>query len=57
MRPTFKPGQKAPNSGQYERIGQRGGRSGEEVTVTRGEPLPPTPEPGYKYILVDPTKH
>lgn len=52
-----KPGEKAPRSGQYEIIGQRGGRTGEERTVTRGEPLPPTPKPGQKYEIVDPTKH
>lgn len=54
---TFKPGQEAPRSGQYERIGTRGGHSGKEVTVTKGEPLPPTPKPGQRYTLVDPTKH
>lgn len=53
----FKPGQKAPKSGQYQIIGPRGGTNGPERTVTRGEPLPPTPSPGFKYRLVDPTKH
>lgn len=55
-RSEYKPGQKAPKSGQYEIIGPRGGK-GAERTVTRGEPLPPTPTPGSKYRLVDPTKH
>ncbi len=54
---TFTPGQKAETSGQYEIIGPRGGRTGEERTVTKGEPLPPTPEAGQKYVLVDKTKH
>lgn len=54
---TFSPGQKAGKSGQYEIIGSRGGETGEERTVTRGEPLPPTPKPGQRYVLVDPTKH
>lgn len=54
---TFSPGQKADKSGQYEIIGPRGGETGEERTVTRGEPLPPTPKPGQRYTLVDPTKH
>ena len=52
----FRPGQKAPKSGQYQIIGPRGGK-GAERTVTRGEPLPPTPLPGSKYQLVDVTKH
>ncbi|MBK1671188.1 hypothetical protein CKO28_24605 [Rhodovibrio sodomensis] len=53
----LKPGQKAPTSGQYERIGPKGGSSGIERTVTRGEPMPPTPKKGEGYRLVDPTKH
>ncbi|MFW2831142.1 YjzC family protein [Sphingomonas sp. ID0503] len=57
MSKPFKPGQSAPRSGQYEIVGPRGGRTGEERTVTRGEPLPPTPKPGMGYELVDPTKH
>lgn len=54
---TLKPGETAPASGQYEIVGPRGGRSGEERTVTRGEPMPPTPESGQRYIIVDPTKN
>ena len=57
MAKGYKPGEKAPRSGQYERVGPRGGRTGGERTVTRREPLPPTRDPGEKYILVDPTKH
>lgn len=53
----LKPGQKAPQSGQYEIRGDQGGRSGKEVTVVKGEPLPPTPKPGQKYQIVDPTKN
>ena len=49
---TFNPGEKAPKSGQYKNI-----KTGNEVTVTQGEPLPPTPKKYQKYILVDPTKH
>lgn len=52
----FKPGQTAPRSGQYETIGPRGGK-GKEVTVVKGEPLPPTPSPGSTYKLVDPSKN
>ena len=57
MGKTFKPGEKAKRSGQYEILGPRGGGTGKERTVTKGEPLPPTPKPGQKYKLTDPTKH
>jgi len=57
MTKTYKPGHEAPRSGQYEQLGPRGGGTGNERTVTRGEPLPPTPKPGMEYKLVDPTKH
>ena len=53
---TMKPGETAPKSGQYQQIGPRGG-NGKEVTVTRGEPLPPTPSKGTTYRMVDPTKN
>jgi len=52
----LKPGQTAPKSGQYQKIGPRGGL-GPEVTSVKGEPLPPTPTPGSTYTLVDPTKN
>lgn len=57
MRDLLKPGEKAPPSGQYEITGPRGGGTGEERTVVKHEPMPPTPEAGQKYKLVDPTKH
>ncbi|WP_413522705.1 hypothetical protein [Photobacterium phosphoreum] len=52
-----KPGEKATKSGQYEILGPRGGATGKERTVTKGEPLPPTPKKGQVYKLVDETKH
>jgi hypothetical protein len=52
----FKPGQDAPKSGQYQEIGPRGGK-GREVTSVKGEPLPPTTQPGASYTLVDPSKN
>ena len=55
--PTHKPGQKAPESGQYGIVGPKGGKTGTEVTVTKGETLPPTPKPGQGFVLVDKTKH
>lgn len=51
------PGTRADRSGQYEQIGPRGGHTGREVTVVRGEPLPPTPKPGMTYELVDPSRN
>ncbi|MBC7946277.1 MAG: hypothetical protein H7Y42_00245 [Chitinophagaceae bacterium] len=53
----LKPGSKAPASGQYEIIGSRGSHTGTERTVTRGEPLPPTPKPGQGYVIADRTKN
>lgn len=53
----LKPGNDAPKSGQYEIIGPRGGRTGKEVTVSKGETMPPTPKTGQTYDLVDPTKN
>ena len=55
--PKKKPGERAKQSGQYEIVGPRGGKTGREVTVVKGEPFPPTPEPGMGYIIVDKTKH
>jgi len=52
----LKPGEKAPKSGQYQKVGPRGGK-GNEVTVTKGEPMPPAPTKGTTYKLVDPTKN
>ena len=49
---NLKPGEIAEVSGQYKNI-----QTGKEVTVTRGEPFPPTPKKRQRYILVDRTKH
>lgn len=46
------PGTKAPVSGQY-----RNNTTRTEVTVVRGEPLPPTPRSGQTYTIADKTKH
>lgn len=51
------PGTKAPASGQYEKVGPKGGKSGHEATVVKGEPLPPTSAPGQGWVLADPTKN
>lgn len=53
----LKPGEEAPRSGQYEIVGPRGGKTGDERTAVRGNTLPPTPKAGQRYVLVDPTKN
>ncbi len=57
MPKTFKPGEPAPRSGEYEIRGVRGGHSGKERTVVRGEPLPPTPRAGERYTLSRPARN
>jgi hypothetical protein len=52
-----KPGQPAKQSGQVAIVGPRGGATGKERTTVKGNPLPPTPKPGQKYVMVDPTKN
>lgn len=54
---NFKPGTIAPASAQYEIVGPRGGRTNQERTVTKGEPLPPTPQAGQRYIIADRSKN
>lgn len=53
----FRPGQIASTSGQYVYVGPRGGISGKEVTVVKGEPFPPSPKPGMGFMLSDKTRH
>lgn len=54
---TYKPGQKAPVSGQYAVVDSKGNKTGTEITATKGEKLPPTQKPGQSFVLVDKTKH
>jgi len=56
-KPLYKPGETAPASGQYVIVGPRGGSTGQERTVVKGEPLPPTPESGQKFRIVDRTRN
>jgi hypothetical protein len=46
------PGAAAPRSGVYEHVGPRGGRTGEQLEVTRGQPLPQGrhPEGGWRLV-------
>jgi len=54
---VYPPGTPAPASGQYEEIDPKGRKTGSEVTVPKGKPLPPTTKPNSGYELVDPTKN
>ena len=51
----LKSGTPAPASGQYRRIGPRGG-AGPEITAIKRRPLPPAPR-GSTYEIVDRTKN
>ncbi len=46
-----KPGDTVPASGLYEIIGARGGATGKERTMARGETAPPTPKQGQSYRI------
>ncbi|WP_447643360.1 hypothetical protein [Nocardioides zeae] len=56
-KPTLRPGNRTPVSGQYPVVGPRGGETGQEVTSVEGRPLPPTPKPGQGYGKPDVTRH
>ena len=49
---TTKTGEKTPVSGQYA---PKGGRT--EITMTKGNKVPPTSKGATKFTLVDQTKH
>lgn len=53
----YRPGQKVPSSAQVEIVGARGGKTGEERTVVKGEKFPPTPKGGQGFVIVDRTKN
>jgi len=53
----YKSGEIADISGQYGINDPVEGLTELEVTVVKGEPFPPTKEPGQTFILVDETKH
>lgn len=58
MAELYKPGQTAPASGQVKIVGPRGGDAGgAERTVVKGEPMPPTLEPGQRLVYTDYTKN
>lgn len=55
-KPTYKSGEKAPRSGQYPIVGPKGGDTGAERTIVRGEPFPPVPKSGQGFGKPDVTK-
>ena len=55
MTKIYKPGQIVKRSGQYEKIGPRGGDTNKEITAVSGKRFPPYEGQGFK--LVDRTKH
>jgi len=57
MAKVYKPGMISPASCQAEIVGPRGGETGKERTVVRGEPFPPTPEPKQGYMITDRTRN
>lgn len=56
MTKNLKSGTPAPKSGQYVEVGPRGGLK-KEITISKGETLPPTEKPNSSFILVDPSKN
>ena len=46
MPKLFKPGQKIKRSGQYEKIGPRGGKTKKEITGVKGKVFPPSVRAG-----------
>lgn len=55
----YKPGTKAPASGQYSPCNNNGKvcNTTKEITAVKGKTLPPTQKSGQSYILVDGTKN
>jgi hypothetical protein len=58
---TYKPGEKAPDSGELVEVGPRGGKveGGRRTVIERGEKIPPTSEEGnqFKYKRGSKTTH
>lgn len=52
-----KPGETVPASGLYGIIGPRGGETGKQRTMAKGETAPPTPKPGESYRIAERAKN
>jgi len=50
-----KPGEPTPQSGLYDIVGPRGGKTGESVVSEKGKPFPPTDEPGQGFKIDKPS--
>lgn len=48
----FKPGNTAPKSGEYQVVGPRGGKTGDQVTMQQGTTFPPTDRPNMHFEKV-----
>lgn len=47
---TYKPGESAPQSGDYKIIGSSGNEIRSGVSMQKGESFPPTPESNQRYV-------
>lgn len=45
----YKSGQRAPHSGQFELVGSRGDKTGDIISLSKGETFPPTPKSGQSW--------
>lgn len=50
-KPLYKPGEDNKPAGKYHEVGPRGGEipKPRDVTIDKGDRLPPTKEPGHKW--------
>ncbi len=53
----LRPGTTTPRSGIYDKVGPRGGNTGQQADSTKGNPLPPTDKPGETWRLNTPARH
>jgi len=54
---TYTPGTPTPRSGIYDKVGPRGGNTGQQADSTKGNPLPPSARPGETWRLNTPARH
>lgn len=56
-RKEIKPGMDTPRSDLYDKLGSRDSDTGEQISSTKGKPLPPTDKPGETWKLVKPAHY